>query len=215
MSQNTKKQNTIPHKKTRKRKGGIHIIPQFTPSTAFTHFINNSSFSIFSTSGTTSVIILARLKEGVVTPYKTVRSNEFNNPVKTILIKLCASRIDKEVSIQKDIYKKSFTNEMSLLEPICPSVIFSYSEKLKKPLKHDFHKLILNSLEDKSQSSSIDRIFESDVYVIAMELMENYKPLSSFEGTPSKYQKRSSIFNRFSLFQKQKCLVKMYNASVK
>ena len=105
----SKKYYNNTHNKTRKLKGGIHIIKHFTPSTAFEHFIVNSTFSIFSTRGTASVIIRAKLRDGIASPYRAVRSNEFNTPVKTILIKLCSSKINNEVSIQKYIYHKSFS----------------------------------------------------------------------------------------------------------
>ena len=182
VSYHSKKHNII-HNKTRK-KGAIHIINHFTPLTAINHFINNSTFSVFSTRGNTSIIILATLNLGMVSPYKTVRSTEFNIPVNKILLKLSSTNIDNEVLIQKDVFHKSFIHETSYFEPICPSIVFASSNKLKKPLKNDFHKLIIDSLENKSQSSSINRIFEQDVYLIAMELMDNYLPLSHFKGTP-------------------------------
>lgn len=182
VSYHSKKHNIILNK-TRK-KGGIHIIRHFTPLTAINHFINNSTFSVFSTRGTTSIIILATLKPDIVSPYRTIRSNEFNIPVNKILLKLCSTNIDNEVLIQKDIFHKSFTHENSYFEPICPSIVFASSNKLKKTLKHQFHNLIINSLENTSDSSHINRIFELDVYLIAMELMDNYKPLSFFASTP-------------------------------
>ena len=171
--------------KTRKLKGGIHIVKYFTPSTAFKHFIMNSTFSVFSTRETTSVILTAKLNDGIVTPYKTVRLNEFNTPVRTILIKLCSCKINNEVYIQKDVYHKSFTNKMSYFEPVCPSIIYSSPAKLKQPFTQQLHTLLINLLENKSQASVINRIFEQDIYLIAMELMENYQPLSSFQGTPN------------------------------
>jgi hypothetical protein len=184
MTSHHSKKHHIIHNKTRK-KGGIHIIRHFTPLTAINHFINNSTFSVFSTRGTTSIIVLATLHNGTISPYKTVRSNEFNIPVNKLLLKLCSTNIDNEVSIQKDIFHKSFTHETSYFEPICPSIVFASSNKMKKTLKTQFHNLIINSLDNTSDSCHINRIFEQDVYIIAMELMDNYKPLSFFLGSPN------------------------------
>jgi tRNA A-37 threonylcarbamoyl transferase component Bud32 len=175
---------TNRHNKTRKLNGGIRITPSFTPQTAINHFVNNSTFSVFSTRGTTSTILVATLKEGIISPYRTVRSNEFNMPVNKILLKLCSASTHTEILIQKDIFHKSFTDEMSYFEPICPSVVFASSNKFKKKLKNDFYSVILNSLENTENTEVIHRIFERDVYLIAMELMDNYKPLSDFIGTP-------------------------------
>lgn len=165
--------------KTRKMRGGIHIVKHFTPERAFSHFIINSTFSIFSTSGSASVVIQASLKPDAVSPYRTVRANEFNHPVRKLLLKLCRSNTETEVGIQKNVFRKSFTHENSLLEPICPSIVFAPPNKLHKSLKTKIKSLILAS-----SPTIIHRIFENDVYIIAMELMENYRPLSEFQGTP-------------------------------
>lgn len=179
----SKKHNIIHHNKTRKI-GSIHIIHHFTPLTAINHFLNHSTFSIFSTHGTTSTIILATLKPNTIIPYKTVRSTEFNNPVNKILLKLSSIPIDNEVSTQKDVFYKSFIHESSFFEPICPSIIFASSNKLNKTLKKQFNNFFMHSLENKSDSSLITRIFELDTYLFAMEFMDNYKPLSTFQNTP-------------------------------
>ena len=165
--------------KTRKMRGGIHIVKSFTPARAFSHFIMHSTFSIFSTSGSASVVIQATLNPDIASPYRTVRTNEFNHPVRKLLLKLCRSNTETEVGIQKDVFRRSFTHKNSLLEPICPSIVFAPPNKLHKSLKTKLKSLILAS-----NPTIINRIFENDVYIIAMELMENYRPLSEFQGSP-------------------------------
>jgi serine/threonine protein kinase len=181
----TKKYKYHHNNQTVKLNGGIRITSSFTPQTAINYFINNSTFSVFSTRGTTSIIILATLNNGIVSPYKTVRSNEFNLPVNKILLKFCYANTENEVLIQKEVFYKSFTDEISYFEPICPSVLYASSNKLKKTLKNQLHHRLVNSLENISDTTSIHKIFERDVYLIAMELLDNYKPLSDFIDTPS------------------------------
>lgn len=48
---------TNRHNKTRKLNGGIRITQSFTPQTAINHFVNNSTFSVFYTRGTTSSVL--------------------------------------------------------------------------------------------------------------------------------------------------------------
>jgi serine/threonine protein kinase len=154
---------------TRKMRGGVHIIKQFTPRTAFNYFIRHASLSLFSTRGTASITILAKLNDNIQSPYKTIRSNEFNTPVRQLLLKLCNSNTETEVRIQKDVFQKSFFQQ---LEPICPSIVFAPRDKLHKTQK------------DMLSSLSLQPLFENDVYLIAMEFMENYIPLSKLQDTP-------------------------------
>jgi serine/threonine protein kinase len=158
---------------TRKIRGGVHIIKQFTPITAFNYFIKHASFSLFSTRGSASVVILANLNDNIPSPYKTIRSNEFNKPVRKLLLKLCHTNTEAEVSVQKDVFQKSFFQQ---LEPICPSIVFAPRDKLHKTQKERLRSLII--------ATDINHIFENDVYLIAMEFMENYVPLSEFRDTP-------------------------------
>ena len=158
--------------RTRKMRGGVHIIKHFTPVTAFNYFIKHSSLSLFSTNGTASVTILARLNDNIQSPYKTIRSNEFNTPVCQLLLKLCNSNTKTEVHIQKDVFQKSFFQQ---LEPICPSIVFAPRDKLHKTQNDMLRSLVIDDIK---------HAFENDVYLIAMEFMDNYIPLSELQDTP-------------------------------
>ena len=59
------------HRKTRKIIGGISIIKNYDPPTAFDFFIKNATFSVFSTRGTNCTIVLAKLNPYVESPYRT------------------------------------------------------------------------------------------------------------------------------------------------
>lgn len=140
-----------------KMKGGVRLSDGFTNrNQALNFFLNNSTFSILTNSSISCITLLVTLNNGVNSPYKSVRSKDYDSNVRKILLKVfitadysdwytiegrgpfgvppnemfgieITSNHDflNEISIQKDIYKKSFLSKVSLLEPMCPH-IFNY-----------------------------------------------------------------------------------------
>lgn len=184
----SKKNRGVNKNKTMKKNGGIILTTGYTQESAFEHFINNCKFSIFSTSGSACSIILASLNQDIQSPYRTIRTNMFNYPVNKLLLKICSSKITNEVNIQKDVYLKSLKDKNSLLEPLCPCIVFAHTDKLKKSEKKEYKELIETNIASEQDETAmrvlIDTLFEQDVYYIAMELIDDCKPLKYFINTP-------------------------------
>jgi serine/threonine protein kinase len=175
-------------RKTRKVRGGIHIIRNYTPKTAIQYFIEHASFSLFSDEGSTCTIIKATLHQDADSPYRTVRTQCFHFPVRYILFKFFAlsygsekkmtnpQDIRKETENQQLIYAKTFYDPKTLLEPICPAILYSHPDAINEQNKQIFLKLF-----------GEESIFIHDVGYIAMECMDGYKKLTSLKTSP-KYE---------------------------
>ena len=137
-------------KKINKQNGGLTSNVDFNK--AFQYFINNSSFK-FLTHGANGVVIIANLKNNIVsTPYYSLRSKNYREPVTQLIIKLVLvhESIDYHYNfISTDSNDWRFLNEtinysnpmrfaeevisqndiaintMTYLEPSCPVVVYS------------------------------------------------------------------------------------------
>jgi len=170
-------------RKTRKVRGGVHILHNYTPKTAIHYFIEHASFSLFSDDGSTSIIIKGSLNPDAESPYRMVRTQCFHSQVRHILFKFFAltrgskkkitspEHIRYETKIQQLIYRKSFYDPKTLLEPLCPAILYSHPEAINARTKQIFFG------ED----------FTQDIGFIAMECMDDYKKLTSLQNSP-KYE---------------------------
>lgn len=191
----------MKHTQKTLRRGGIRIINSFTSTTAIKYFLANSSYKLFSKSGVSGIQILATLRPDKQSPYKTIRTNAFNIEVKQILLKLFTvgnkhgysgdyritlpEEIDRETKVQQDLYKKSYTSENSLLEPICPCIVFAHYN----PINNSIKQAILNNINDDDNDNIgiVKEFLDGNIGFIAMELMEGYKTLESLKSH-SKYE---------------------------
>ena len=183
-----------------KQKGGILIDSK--DDEAFSHFIQNSTFSFLS-NGTFGLTVKANLKPGVESKYRHIESStryDYGDEVRTIIIKLGfihdASKGERasivrisqvnnfetvelqtfknEVNIQTDIFFKTF----NYMQPLCPSIIYAeiikdFSEKIN----------ILNLLrkaENLPFPVENNIIFNDNVSIIVMEMIHNSIPLSNY-----------------------------------
>jgi hypothetical protein len=177
---------------------------QYDKNTALDYFISNSEFKILSDDSISCITILANLKPNKISPYKTVRHGIIDQHVNTILIKCFVwgnqntirsakaplnrrsgwievtktSTFINEKNIQHDVYKKSFRQLGSLLEPICPAIVNSmetpdvdYQYKLKKQiLAH----LVSRSATTIGDKLLIEDLFRHPLLFLCMEYMNDY-----------------------------------------
>jgi hypothetical protein len=180
-----------------RKTGGVRIIRKYTTESALHFFIENSSFSIFSR-GSSSILVKCELNEHVKSPYITTRLDNFNEPVREVLLKFIVYKknpmesceimpismqdFENEINIQKDIFEKTFVDETTFLEPICPCLL--YSDRFVSN-DDDVYKHRLLAVMQQTMSvqdfQRIRQIFIHDVGYITMECMKSYKPLESLE----------------------------------
>jgi hypothetical protein len=187
-----KTKRKIKKNKNKTQKAGIRILNGISQNDAFKYFIENSTFSYFNR-GFFGILILAKLKDGVTSPYRHIRSNSIAY-VKHLLLKffeiklttnkdiknINSTDIQREIDIQQAIYFSSLTNINTLLEPICPCIVYSHSKILNNNYKESFYKIIKQNIQNNKQ---VDNIFQGDIAFFAMEFMEDYLPLSSYLNT--------------------------------
>jgi len=199
MSYISHKKNKVIKNKTIKTKGGVRFIESFTQDTAIQYFIKNSTFSVFSRSNIYGIMVLGKLNSGADSPYRMVRTNNIHTRVSQILFKFfilgtkteyyddftttTTEDIQRETIIQQDIYNKSFNDEKTLLEPICPCIVYSHPYALKSKIKDMF----ISKISNINESQYIETLFKKDIAFIAMEFMNDYKTLNSLKKSP-KYE---------------------------
>ena len=171
---------------------------------ALMHFIQNSKWSLLTNDSISCITLVAALKANITNPYRSLRNQNFNTPVEKILIKLfittpTASRRSSMISVpgrpshipgeieltpenifmdeirtQRVIYKKSFLDEASFLEPICPKII-NYVIRANLSL---FQRLRGMSSQEQRQLDDIlnaSRKHGKDISFVVMEMMEGYR----------------------------------------
>lgn len=185
----------MPTNKTLKKhriNGGVRITTEFNKDTAIKHFIKNASFTIFSRSGISGITVLGTLNRGIKSPYRMIRTNNIHMPVLHLLFKffICGKNtwyhkdsdiqitstndIIRETQYQQDIFYKSLIDKTTLLEPICPGIVYSHPTPLSTAVKQFFI----------SKTTELNDIFKHDIAFIAMEFMNDYKTLASLCNSP-------------------------------
>lgn len=212
-----KTKRKIKKNKNKTQKAGIRILNGISQNDAFKYFIENSTFSYFNR-GFFGILILAKLKDGFTSPYRHIRSNSIAY-VKHLLLKffeiklttnkdiknINSTDIQREIDIQQAIYFSSLTNINTLLEPICPCIVYSHSKILNNNYKESFYKIIKQNIQNNKQ---VDNIFQGDIGFFAMEFMEDYLPLSSYLNT---YSGRDAINKSMYILDKLHELGFMHN----
>ncbi len=133
-------------------RGGVTLSSSYTGTMkeALYFFIANSTFHIIADESVASYIYTCHLKAGIKSPYIAMRSDNFNTPVRSILLKIMfhsdydddyvsdvgicrygkkekektfSKTLIQEVEIQQQVYQDSFKDELTPCEPICPAII--------------------------------------------------------------------------------------------
>jgi len=187
----TKKSKNKKQNKTVKQTAGVRIAEGLTQYSAMKFFMENSTYSYFS-KGRQGILILATLNDNVTSPYKHIRMNG-NERVSRLLFKFyelnttttinTPETIQNELEIHMDVYAKSLIHPKSLLEPICPGIVFSQTVATPEPFKSKFKNLILRTIQEK-YNSLIENIFANDIAFIVMECMDGYVILETLEDDP-------------------------------
>ena len=205
----------IKGNKTRKNRGGVRIINDYNEERAISYFLKNSYFTILGDDSISCIPILATLKndENIIknSPYKNIRTNNLNTEVRQILLKIfiCGTKegivddenlgrgyinvtpteaIKREIKIQQDVYNKSFYNNTTIMEPICPCIVFANVSKLSNEQKNIIVNIMKENIIERnikkvpSDKEIINRLLNYDIAFIAMEFMKGFEPLNKFQN---------------------------------
>ena len=160
---------------TKKKIGGISLTKTWKDvpkQEIIDYFLQNSDFKILTDTSVSCVNYVATLRPNKESPFFSVRSGSFREPVRRILLKVCihsnkpefirdfrengghkaietmtTENIMKEAKIQHDIFKKSYNENVA--EPICPAILY-----VQHDLYHD------NNLQDKYYNYVIENLIE-------------------------------------------------------
>jgi serine/threonine protein kinase len=196
--------------KKHRTSGGVRITSDFNKDTAIKYFIKNSSYTIFSRSGISGITVLGTLNIGAKSPYKIIRTNNIHTTVSTLLFKffICGKKLDfhensdiqitttndiiREAHYQQDIFYKSLIEKTTLLEPICPGVVYSHPTALSAAVKQVFI--------SKMKTTELNDFFQHDIAFIAMEFMQDYKTLAFLSKSPQfEIYKYMAIYELYKL----------------
>jgi hypothetical protein len=146
------------------KKGGVRLSSEFIKRTGTTDrktatqfFLVNSNFRLLTNNSVSCITLVASLKDTIPSPFKSMRSNNVQLEVRSILLKIFLTNpnlkikgwynipgradydgieittlvdYEKEIETQKQIYQKSFVSESSLMDAICPAIIY-YNKDIK------------------------------------------------------------------------------------
>jgi hypothetical protein len=177
-------------------RGGVTLSSSYRGSIkeALYFFIANSTFNIIADEGIASYVYACHLKDHVESPYVAMRSDNFNSPVRSILLKIMfhtnydddyisdirihryGEREDKEktssgtlieeVEIQQQVYQASFKDELTPCEPICPAII-TYLTNIEVEEKETLFNFIISNLitrKDDPKMVNSDEIITKEIF---------------------------------------------------
>jgi hypothetical protein len=176
---------------------------KFSPyKEAMDYFLENSTFKILTNDSISCITLLATLNNTKKSPFLSMRSNDIDIEIRTLLMKIFITHthtqsdffitenkrglhngieitnfeiFKKEIEIQKDIFQKSFIDETSFFDPICPAIVFSEDKVDKTKIEK------LPGL-DSNERKQLDEILiilntkkDANISIIFMEFMEGFE----------------------------------------
>jgi hypothetical protein len=188
-------------------KGGVRLTTQYLTenpngdrNSACDYFLSNSTFSVLTNNSISCITIVATLNNGILSPFKSMRSNDIECIVNRLLLKIFITNTQSgwynivgrgtyngieitnyalfrdEIQKQIDIYKKSILSDDSLLDAICPAIVNSITIMTAQHLKF-YTKLSGLTQDEKSQLNSILGAFgvnNNSISIILMEYMDGF-----------------------------------------
>ena len=190
---------------TRKMKGGVRLASGYTDRNhALSFFLGNSTFSVLTNNSISCITLVVTLNPLVNSPYTVLRHQNFRKCVDKILLKIFITAEDhgwitipgrpvhggieitskaefnNEIRIQRDIYRKSFLSEASLLEPMCPHIInFHHCNKNGGTVEAFKNLNGLTAIEQQNLTiilnQQYNQFYNRQISFIAMEFMDGFK----------------------------------------
>ena len=202
------------------QKGGVSLsIGQPTNEESylsnFIDFLNNSSLYYISGGSIGSIYKASITKSGYVSPYRHMSSNNFMEPITSIIVKFilnnnASTPIEDEVNIQTEVFLKT----VDYLKPLCPAII--HAVKVDTIEKHTTFQSIVNNniIGDEKQNilysmNEIKKQFETpnanankyggfqSLDIIAMDFVDA-EPMSKYKKNKKKSNKDYHDFLKYS-----------------
>ena len=183
---------------TKKNIGGISLATKWKSATkqeVLDYFLQNSDFKILTDTSVSCVNYVATLRADKDSPFFSVRSGIFREPVRCVLMKVCIHNTEKqflpdfrnpnntkqiesmtpedihtEAKIQDDIFRKSYIENIS--EPICPAILYTQidiTNDANENLQKKYQKWMDNYLIERNPNENPGR----DHYITNF-LFDNY-----------------------------------------
>jgi tRNA A-37 threonylcarbamoyl transferase component Bud32 len=183
------------------------------------YFLQNSDFKILTDTSVSCITYVATLREGMESPFFSIRSAFFQQPIRNLLLKVCIhntnndpvydfrnensnkdiervspENIIKEVEIQEALFRKSYIENVA--EPICPAILYVQTDILTvENLQKKYQNWIISNLVQRNTNNkhSIGRD-----YVITNYLFNNYSLSIIFMEFAEGYSTLFDLWNQLN-----------------
>jgi hypothetical protein len=216
---------------TKKNVGGVSFTKKWKDvpkEDILDYFLQNSDFKILTDTSVSCITYVATLREDKESPFFSVRSNLFHQPVRNLLMKVCIHNVEKqfipdfknngltnietmspedinrEVKIQDDIFRKSYIENIA--EPICPSILYVKPD-IPEDTQRKYYSWMNNHIIERNPTVSPGRdqyityfFFNSyRLSIIFMEFAEGYYTLFDLWNNPQNQgPNEMAILKRFA-----------------
>ena len=195
---------------TKRTIGGISLATKWKAATkqeVLDYFLQNSDFKILTDTSVSCITYVATLRADKESPFFSIRSQTFQQPVRSMLMKVCIHTLEKqfiqdfrnlnnnkametmskeditkEVKIQDDLFRKSYVENVA--EPVCPSILY-VQENLPKQLQEMYYRWIDKNLVERNSTMNPNKdhhitqflFYSYNLCIIFMEFAEGYLTL--------------------------------------
>ena len=226
-----------------KQIGGISLTKKWKNATkqeVLDHFLQNSDFKILTDNSVSCITYVATLRADTESPFFSIRSNLFQQPVCSLLMKVCIHNAEKqlipdfknngitnietmspedirrEAKIQNDIFRKSYIENIA--EPICPSILYVQTN-MPEDTQRKYYSWMKHHLTERNPNVQPERDqhithFFFDSYrlsIIFMELAEGYHTLYDLWNNPQNQGPNEMVILKNFLFITMYDLYRLYH----
>jgi len=231
-------------KRTTKRNiGGVSLTSQkkdVPKQEIIDYFLQNSDFRILTDTSVSCVNYVATLRADKESPFFSVRSGHFQEPVRSLLMKVCIHSVEKqfvtdfrnnnpkpietmspediktEAKIQDNIFRKSYIDNIA--EPICPAILYVQTD-MEKELQRKYYHCMNLSLIERNTNEKPGRdhyithfLFNSyRLSIIFMEVAEGYYSLFDLWIDPLNQEPHILLILQNLLFMAMYDLYQLYH----
>jgi len=228
---------------TKKNIGGVSLTKTWKDATkqeVLDHFLQNSDFKILTDNSVSCITYVATLREGIESPFFSIRSNLFQQSVRSLLMKVCIHNavkqlipdfknngitkietmspedIRREAKIQDDIFRKSYIENIA--EPICPSILYVQTD-MPEDTQRKYYSWMKHHLTERHPDIQPERDqmithFFFDSYrlsIIFMEFAEGYHTLYDLWNNPQNQGPNEMVILKNFLFITMYDLYRLYH----